>query len=598
MAYLERFVNKIRLMFLNSSIRYKMLIVFMAFMISYICVSTVIYVTIVNRETFSQVKQRSYQTTGLIKSNIYTLIENTNNISNILTTNSAVRKYLASPNPSMDLYKVVNEALTNIHITFPNIDSVYLYDLHGSNIRTTKYLTASTVYDVRNAPWYEEIYNLEGKYKISINAENTLLSISKKNLISVMRVINDIDSLKPIGVLVLNISESSIAKIIAETEQNHGTSFMILDSKNQPVIKGDENFEKYGTFSSMAPVEDTVRINNEKYFVYRLEMEEIGWKVISFSSLSYTSQSTPTLNIVYVFFIGITLVFFILASIFTANLITSPIKKLIKSMQGVTKGVFKRVSYNTGNDEIGELKNNYNLMILEINNLITQLVDEEKIKRKFELGVLNEQIKPHFLYNTLDNIAFLALSDNNKNVYDAVNALGSFYRISLSKGSEIISLGEEIKLIKNYLALQKLRYGEMISDQYNVDSDTLEIKIVKNILQPLVENSIYHGIRPGGEPGLITISSHMEDGFLSLSVADTGIGMEDEEIKSIASDNLDHNQSSFGLRGTIQRLKIYYGTDDIYKVESQKYAGTKITLKIPLGGNKDELQTIKSADRG
>ncbi len=158
----------------------------------------------------------------------------------------------------------------------------------------------------------------------------------------------------------------------------------------------------------------------------------------------------------------------------------------------------------------------------------------------------------------------------------------------LSKGSEVISLENEVRQIQNYLLLQKLRYGEMISAKYDIDPDTNQIKILKNILQPLVENSIYHGIRPSGEPGFIKTSAHIKGDCLILSVEDDGIGMDEQEIKSISDENLAGNQASFGLRGTIQRLKIHYGTNDIYLVESSKYSGTKITLKIPLEGDKDD----------
>jgi len=578
-------MEKIKQIFMDCSIRYKMLIIFMAFMLFYMGISAVIYITMINRETTSQVKQRSYQTTELIKSNINTMIENANNVSKILTTNSFVRAYLHNQQPTLAHTKQVNEVLANIHITSPNIDSIYLYDLHGSSLRTTKYLTLSSVEDAKSAPWFNEINKLQGKYKISINAYNTFTTSSKKNLVSVMRILNDIDSLKPIGVLIVNISQDGIADIIDQTSENGATAFILLDENDNPVIKNDSSYEAYKPyFSDMSGTENIVSIDNEKKFMYKLVMEDLDWKIINCASLSYSSPQTRALNIVSIIFIGVTMLIFIFASIFTANLITSPVKKLINSMQGVANGVFKRVSYNTGKDEIGELKNNYNLMIMEINNLIIKLVDEEKQKRKFELDVLNEQIKPHFLYNTLDNIAYLALSNNNQTLYDAVNALGSFCRISLSKGSEIISLGNEIMLIKNYLALQKLRYGEMINDEYDIDPNALEIKILKNILQPLVENSIYHGIRPSGEPGLISTSAHIEGQYLVLTVEDDGLGMDGTEIDSISDEKLAGNQASFGLRGTIQRLKIHYGTNDLYKVESQKNVGTKITLKIPLEG--------------
>ncbi len=589
MKYLKNIMETIKKVFLNTSIRSKMLIIFMVFMLFYVIISAVIYVNIIKTETLSQVRQRSHETTELIRTNINTLIDNANNVSKMMTTSSLIRAYLASDNPSRSLTKSANEVMFNIHITFPNIDSIYLYDLYGSVLRTNKNLTVSTVEDVKAAPWFDELVKLNGGYKIAINAENTLKTYSGKNLVSVMRILNDLDSLKPIGVLVLNISQDSLSEVINETGENGGSSFIILDANNNPVIKNDAAYEMYNPYLvKTSDYEDIISIDNKRLLVFKSVMPNTGWKIISCTSLSSKSPVIQTLNLLYVFFIGITIFLFIVASLFTANFITSPIKKLINSMQGVANGVFKRVSYNTGNDEIGELKNNYNLMIMEINNLIIKLLNEEKKKRKFELDVLNEQIKPHFLYNTLDNIAYLALSGNNQTVYEAVNALGSFCRISLSKGSEVISLENEVRQIQNYLLLQKLRYGEMISDEYNISPDTNQIRILKNILQPLVENSIYHGIRPSGEPGYIRTSAHINEGYLILSVEDNGVGMDEQEINSISDENLAGNQASFGLRGTIQRLKIHYGTDEIYMVESSKYSGTKITLKIPLEEGKND----------
>lgn len=583
MKTIMNIMEKIKSAFMDFSIRRKMLSIFMAFMLFYIGISVIIYIQIINNETVSQVRQRSHETTELIRKNIDTLIGSANNVSKILTTNSLVRTYLHSPDPGLTLTKNVNEVLTNVHIASPNIDSIYIYDLHGSSLRTTKFLTVSTVEDVRLASWFDELKALNGGYKISINADNTLKTTSGKNLVSVMRVLNDLDSLTPIGVLVLNISEDSISDIVKETTKSGSSTFILLDKNNRSVIKDDPGYPLYLQYlQDMTGSESIETVNNQKSYIHTLGLGDIGWKIISFSSLSLSSPEIKTLNVVYLVFILVTLLLFILAALFTSGLITSPIQKLINSMQGVANGVFKRVSYNTGNDEIGELKNNYNLMIMQINDLIIRLVDEEKQKRRFELDVLNEQIKPHFLYNTLDNIAYLALQDNNNTLYQAVNSLGNFFRISLSKGSETISLADEIRLIKNYLTLQKLRYGDMINDEYNVEDNTLNINILKNILQPLVENCIYHGIRPSGEPGLITTSARIEEDYLFLSVEDNGIGMDENEINSISDENLAGNQSSFGLRGTIQRLKIHYGTNGIYKVESKKYEGTKITLKIPV----------------
>jgi two-component system sensor histidine kinase YesM len=228
-------------------------------------------------------------------------------------------------------------------------------------------------------------------------------------------------------------------------------------------------------------------------------------------------------------------------------------------------------------------------MISEIEKLISRVVEEQRIKRQVELNVLQAQIKPHFLYNTLDTMGYLAISGKSDEVYEAIEALGSYYRTSLSKGSEVISLREEIEIVKNYLTIQKLRYGDIFNVNYEIDERVYEYKILKLVLQPLVENALYHGIKPKGEMGHITVTTKVEDELIRITVTDDGIGMENEELAKIMDGKLDNNNSSFGLRGTIERLKIFYGISDVYSIESQKRYGTRVTLKIPIvRGEKNE----------
>lgn len=221
-------------------------------------------------------------------------------------------------------------------------------------------------------------------------------------------------------------------------------------------------------------------------------------------------------------------------------------------------------------------------MILEIQKLIQQTVEEQRIKRKAELNVLQAQVKPHFLYNTLDAMGYLALSGKSEELYESLEALGSYYRISLSKGQEVITINEEIDIVKSYLILQKLRYGEIFNVNYDIDERAYDYKIPKLVLQPLVENAIYHGIKPKGEAGLIKICVKTENEQIILSVEDDGVGMSEEQLGSIKSDAIDSNSTSFGLKGTIKRLQFFYGITDIYTIESKKRYGTKIDISIPM----------------
>jgi two-component system sensor histidine kinase YesM len=199
--------------------------------------------------------------------------------------------------------------------------------------------------------------------------------------------------------------------------------------------------------------------------------------------------------------------------------------------------------------------------------------------QKAELEVLREQINPHFLYNTLGTIADLALQNSADEVYDAIETLGNFYRRFLSKGSKEITIREEVAIVRDYLKLQKLRYEDVFEDEYDLQEDLLDIKIPKLILQPLVENSLYHGVRLKGEKGIIRVSVYEKDQRLHIVVYDSGVGMNPEQIQSLMNEN---NNKSFGLKGTIERIRYYYDMDDVFEIRSKEGEYCEVDIKIPL----------------
>jgi two-component system sensor histidine kinase YesM len=282
-----------------------------------------------------------------------------------------------------------------------------------------------------------------------------------------------------------------------------------------------------------------------------------------------------------------------IGTIFTSRIITIPIKKLLKSMKGVQKGEFKEVDIHAGSNEIGQLRDGYNIMIYEIQQLIDRVITEQKIKRKAELNVLQAQIKPHFLYNTLESINSLILMEETEAACNVVDALGSYYRLSLSKGKEVITIKEEIEIVKNYLDIQQIRYADLFSVNYKLDERAESFKILKLVLQPLVENAIYHGIRVKGERGIITIETKYIKDYIQITVEDDGVGMFEEDIRRIMDNSAYKGVAGFGLRGTIERLRIFYGVYDCFRIESVIGLGTKITISVPIkdlnGEGKDGL---------
>ncbi len=277
----------------------------------------------------------------------------------------------------------------------------------------------------------------------------------------------------------------------------------------------------------------------------------------------------------------ISFAFFLLIALSTNRFITAPLYRLMNAMKKPETGDFNHANVTPYHDEIGQLQNAYNDMVDKIQQLLEAKVSEQKRLRKAELNILQEQIKPHFLYNSLGAISYLVTSQQNEKAYDLIISLSEYYRESLSKGNKIIPLSTEIHIVKNYLKLLKVRFPDIFHDEYELQEDVLACQIPRLILQPLVENSLYHGIIPTCDYGIIKISAYTEKDHLILRISDNGVGMSEAKLENIWNAGPDSASRSFGLKGTIERMQIFYETQDICTIDSRPDEGTTITFFIP-----------------
>lgn len=215
------------------------------------------------------------------------------------------------------------------------------------------------------------------------------------------------------------------------------------------------------------------------------------------------------------------------------------------------------------------------------NNLLDQVFEEQKTKHEIEFKLLQSQIKPHFLYNTMETIISFIKLDMKENAMLTARNLASFYRISLSHGQDIISVREEIQLISSYLTIQKLRYVEM-DYVLDISPDILPFQIPKLTLQPLVENAIYHGLKPKREQGCLTIHGYLDGGRMKIEVIDNGAGMDPEVARHLLHQpDAKSSGESFGIGSVHMRLQLVYGADAGLSIESAPHAGTKVTVCLP-----------------
>lgn len=522
-------------------------------------------------ETVSENVENSLKT--IAKSSTYIL--GTSDVQNYLTGKPASRNAIFVRNLRNALYLDLEN--------MPLVSSIMIINEDGSFDGAARYSYPEKAADrPAETEWHKEVCEKKGKIVYCVNSGGFFKFEEGKNYISLIRMINSTEDASPLGYMIINIAVDDLLSFARTTDNSYSDICVYLSDH---VLLGFLN-DGLNVWISHHPLRnlsgrEDVKIGDERYLLLKIDENEQDWHYLS--AIKYNSFADKKQLILTIFFstVVISLLLFLLIALCISRFITTPLNKLMKAMKKTENGEFKSAYVTSHKDEIGQLQDEYNEMVQKISQLLTQKIDEQKLLRKAELNTLQEQIKPHFLYNSLSGIGYLINSRQNDRAYDMILSLSEYYRESLSKGSEIVSFKTEINIVKNYLKLQKMRFPDMFDDVYEISEQVWEYKIPRLILQPLVENALHHGIIPMAEGGIIKIQAYAEEENFVITVSDDGVGMEKEKMQEILSGNLEMNQRSFGLRGTIERLHIFYETDQIYHIESAPGEGTKITLTIP-----------------
>jgi len=277
-------------------------------------------------------------------------------------------------------------------------------------------------------------------------------------------------------------------------------------------------------------------------------------------------------------------VLIILFSVRMSRRITEPIGALSHKARMFGKGVLVSKPVETDIVELQTLDRNFDKMAGRINTLMERQIENQRSLHRAELELLQAQINPHFLYNTLDSIAILAESNRGDDVIDMVNSLSTFFRNSLSQGKDIISLKTELAQAKSYLEIQQIRYSDILSYDIDIPEDLQDSMVPKLLIQPLIENALYHGIKNRRGRGHILISGEKRDGMLLIRVTDNGVGMTPEQLTQLQSGLYHDNHTGLGLKNVHQRIRLYCGEPYGLFFESEIDSGTTVTAMLPQNG--------------
>jgi two-component system sensor histidine kinase YesM len=506
--------------------------------------------------------------------------------------------YLIANDPHTISYIESNEFEAETELLIENamytdsfINSIIIASIDGRILSNEASINMTVSDDMMSEPWYVSAISSN---LVLTGARMTNFSMDKDDwVISIRQEIMDSNG-DNIGLVIIDVKYLVIDQLLEETDLGSDGYSFILNDHGDVVYHNDT---RYFTDSDLK--NDLVDIST-MYVGYHQEMNKLtytesiegtNWSLYGVSSLDgldvFRRQLLETLILVEI----VLMILVIGTGFYIANIVTKPIKKLENAMLNINQTFMKLNVDEISSHEIKSLANHFNDMIDEIKRLMNEVTVNEKYLRTYELNALHSQINPHFLYNTLDTIVWMAEFEDSEAVINITKSLANFFRLSLSKGKELITLEDEISHAREYLFIQKQRYDEKLSYDIEVDDALLNVMVPKIIIQPIVENAIYHGIKELDGNGFIKVLISKKGDRIEIIVSDDGVGMSQESLDRLRSKLNDMNTTTYvsnkklggvGILNVHQRIKLYYGEEFGINVESSEKKGTVVIISMGL----------------
>lgn len=513
------------------------------------------------------------------------LLQNVINLERLMSWNKDLQSELknSAANDAANSSTFTNATLNRIDyiiysyfIDTQDIDSVCLFDIHhrsycyGNSSSMGNFDNGGAFPEIAGEKWYQEGVKSEGD--ILFFSQNVLSGNQSEQTFSSVKLLRDVDGIfeeRNLGMLVVNVKKSLFDRAINESGTNR---MMVFDGETSIVrsVYSDPLISR-SKISHRSTLEKTLdSLQEEGNLVSSYQNETTGWTFVSIiEEKELFSQSKGIRNATALLAFVMVLVSLYLSFVASGRL-TQPFLQL-KSLTADWAERKSEESNKTKRDEISEIGETFKRVATENKELNEELIRSQLKEREAELKVLQAQIKPHFLYNTLDSMYWMATLNNNPEIAKMALALSESFKISLSKGKEFISVSEELAHIQHYMTIQNLRYQDRFTYIEEVDPSLMDKPILKLLLQPLVENAIYHGLEPKVGKGTIRVTGRQENQDWVFSVEDDGVGI--DEIKK--------TEQGFGLSNVKERLILFYGPDSTLTVTSEPGSGTKIVLRFP-----------------
>jgi two-component system sensor histidine kinase YesM len=550
------------------------------------------------------------QNTWQIKLNVDYILTNYMNKVNEITTNINFIKNVKEYNKMDRIDKSI--AFQEIYNSIKNITRIS-NDIISVEVLDNQGLIVSTPFRISSAN-----INQSEIFQHMINSQERIQWFSTRKLeyqdatgdsykdnngmgIIVSSKIKDFVNGETIGFVNIAFTEDTLYSVLEEFNSNKDQYIYIADQEGNIISHFDKKLlsqkEEYNVNSSITELESekagssrfgasfVETVQEQKSLISYAISDITGWKVVSVINYDFLMADANRIKNLTLFIITVCIVFIVLVSFIVTNSVTLPIHNMIEAMNEVQHENLSVKVEDQSQDELGFLERAFNRMIDRIKKQIDEIYDANKKQKEAEFRALQAQIDPHFLYNTLDSINWMAFIAQNNDICIMINALSKFFRLSLNRGNEFYTIKDEIEHVKNYIAIQRIRYNDKINFHFDIADNVYDYMTLKLLLQPLVENAIYHGIEPSGGEGNIYIKVERLCDKIKMEVDDDGIGI--TNIEHACENAISRqNNGGYGIVNINERIKLYFGEKYGLEIKNRECGGTTAIIYIPavLGG--------------
>jgi two-component system sensor histidine kinase YesM len=540
-----------------------------------------LYARSIERETTAHTARMIGQVTMNIEAQVLEI----ERLIDFIAGTRVVSAFLQNGAPGLAERKEIYETLTGAARTHPQIAGLVV--VNDDDDWVAEGFSPTTRDPLTEERWYAIARQVPGDVRliprpIGRNIRSTR-SYGADEVISVVKAVTNAADNRVSGAVLIDMRLSAIKELFTGAQLSRGGFLFIADSSGEMVYAPVNKVAYKIPLEALSGDSTIVSVENTDYQVLSQRSPYTGWRTLGVFSLPESLREVLLIRSWTFVIGGITMALAIVAAFFFTASVARPVLDLRTLMKRVEQGDLSVRFAGARGDEIGELGHGFNEMIERIQSLIDQVYVEQRSKREAELRILQEQIKPHFLYNTLDNIQWLAQENRVADVIRMVGALTRLFRIGLSKGREFIPLSDELEHVDSYLCIQKMRYEDKFDYSIRCDHSLRTRQVLRLMLQPLVENAIYHGIKERRGPGTLSIEARSEGGDIVLVVRDDGVGMNEPTLARLAASLDDGGPAigGYGIRNVHERIRLTFGKPYGLSFKSVLGTGTEVTVRHP-----------------